>query len=196
MFVADGNAPESRLKSVQAHLARGEAAGFHERYKCRIRDPWWGLPIPAGGPPDLLLTYCSNEYPRLAENAAKVLNTNTIHGVRLLGCGDPKILAAGFYNSLTLLSAELVGRSYGGGVLKLEPSEAEALLLPPMLPELGDLLPAVDRAVRARDLDTALDLVDPVVLRPLGLRATDIEKLRDGRKRLRGRRRRRGRPAR
>jgi hypothetical protein len=129
-------------------------------------------------------------------NSAKVLNTNTIHGVRLFNRRNAKALAVGFYNSLTLLSAELVGRSYGGGVLKLEPSEAEALLVPPIPSDAAKLLPEVDRAVRARDLAAALDIVDPAVLRPLGLTGADIKKLRSGREHLQDRRRRRGRAAR
>jgi hypothetical protein len=35
-----------------------------------------------------------------------------------------------FYNSATLCSIERIGRSYGGGVLKLEPREAERVLVP------------------------------------------------------------------
>jgi hypothetical protein len=196
MFVANKKGSKSKLRRVREHLAEGEELGFHKRYKCRIRDPWWELPIPSAGPPDLLLTYCSSEHPRLAQNAANVLTTNTIHGVRLGASADPEALAAGFYNSLTLLSAELMGRSYGGGVLKLEPTEAEALLIPHIPAEVGALLPVVDRAIRDRELEAALDLVDPLVLRPLGLRKADIHELRASRKRLQHRRQRRGQPAR
>jgi hypothetical protein len=192
MFAVTKGAPRELLRQARPHIAAGEARGFHERYKCRIREPWWELPLP-DGPPDLLLTYCSNEHPRLVLNSAKVLNTNTIHGVRLFDRRNAKALAAGFYNSLTLLSAELVGRSYGGGVLKLEPSEAEALMVPPLPAGAAKLLPDLDRAVRERNIEAALDIVDPVVLRPLGLSSEDIAKLRSGRERLRERRRRRGR---
>lgn len=107
---------------------------------------------------------------------------------------DGRTFAAGFYNSLTLLSAELEGRSYGGGVLKLEPTEAEKLLLPPLSPELTALLPAVDRAIRARDVEAAADLVDPVVLAPLGLGTDEISALRAARRQLQMRRKNRGRP--
>jgi adenine-specific DNA-methyltransferase len=197
MFVADAETSRPQLRTAGAYLERGEADGLHRRYKCRIRDPWWALPIPKNGAPNLLLTYCSNQFPRLAVNEAGALSTNTLHGVRPFDSGSGEAIAAGFYNSLTLLSAELVGRSYGGGVLKLEPTEAEALLLPPLLPKLSELLPQVDEAIRARELDRALNLVDGVVLQgALGLDDNSIRKLRDGRERLSSRRRRRGRPAR
>ncbi len=194
MLVADMTASSKALRSIRAHVARGEATGFDERYKCRIREPWWALPVPRRGAADLLLTYCSNEHPRLALNEAKALNTNTIHGVRISNDVDGEAFAAGFYNSLTLLSAELEGRSYGGGVLKLEPTEAEKLLLPPLSPELAALLPAVDQAIRARDVETAANLVDPVALAPLGLSTDEISTLRAARKQLQIRRKNRGRP--
>lgn len=194
MFIADQTVAAVALASVRDYVERGEEAGLHERYKCRIRNPWWALPVPRHGPADLLLTYCSNEHPRLVLNDAKVLSTNTIHGVRLSPGSDGRALAAGFYNSLTLLSAELEGRSYGGGVLKLEPTEAEALVLPPLSPDLAGLLPEVDRAVRERDVDAAADLVDPLILRPLGLGTKDISRLRAARRQLQMRRKNRGRP--
>jgi hypothetical protein len=92
-----------------------------------------------------------------------------------------------------LLSAEIVGRSYGGGVLKLEPTEAEALLVPPLLPAAGSLR-VVDEAIRSRDIGLALDLVDELTLVPLGLTQSEIGDLRGARQQLRERRRRRSRP--
>jgi adenine-specific DNA-methyltransferase len=193
MFKASASSPKQALISAADHIAAGESEGFHERYKCRIREPWWGLPIPGDGPAGLLLTYFANDHPRIALNEARVFSTNTVHGVRP---ADPRLaaaLAVGFYNSLTLLSAEIIGRSYGGGVMKLEPSEAEALLFPPVDESLAELLGAVDDAVRARDLEAALNLVDARMLAPLGLDAEKISRLRTAREFLRERRRRRGR---
>ncbi len=197
MLVADASTSKEALESIQIHLGRGRRAGLHGRYKCRIRDPWWALPIPKRGPPDVLLTYCSNVHPRLAVNEARVLNTNTIHGLRLSDDIAADALTVGFYNSLTLLSAELVGRSYGGGVLKLEPTEAEALLMPPPAPGLSDVLAEVDGLVRRRQLAAVLDLVDGLVLRRgLGLNGDEILRLRSGAEQLSRRRRARGKPPR
>ncbi len=104
-------------------------------------------------------------------------------------------LAAGFINSLTLLSAELVGRSYGGGVLKLEPSEAEALLMPPLPATHGKSLDQVDRLIRAGDLTGALTISDQVLLQQqLGVTAAEVALLREALGRLRSRRRTRAKP--
>jgi adenine-specific DNA methylase len=197
IFTASRDSPQTALARAQSFLDGGEEAGLDQRYKCRVRTPWWALSLPKSGAPDLLLTYCSNAHPRLAVNEAGALHTNTLHGVRIADPSHRAALAGSFYNSLTLLSAELVGRSYGGGVLKLEPTEAEALVIPRSVSGVEALLPEVDRLVRARDLDAVLDLVDPVVLGfGLGLSQDQIAALRLGAERLRTRRQARGRAAR
>jgi hypothetical protein len=40
------------------------------------------------------------------------------------------MLALATLNSVTLLHAEMVGRAYGGGILKIEPKEADVWLMP------------------------------------------------------------------
>ncbi|MFN8161722.1 MAG: N-6 DNA methylase [Solirubrobacterales bacterium] len=197
LFVADAETDQEALDTAMSYLERGQRSGIAQRYKCRVRNPWWALPLPKAGVPDLFLTYCANRHPRLALNEAEVLQTNTIHGVTLDNRKLAPGLAAGFYNSLTLLSTELEGRSYGGGVLKLEPTEAESLLLPPIPSKLGSLLGRVDTLVRSGNLDNLLDLVDAIVLHgALGLTLDEIGWLRAGATRLRNRRLSRGRPIR
>jgi hypothetical protein len=72
-----------------------------------------------------------------------------------------------------------MGRSYGGGILELEPREADALPLPDPREVPAGLVRAVDHLVRAGDLDGALDLVDAELLvRRLGMRGADVTLLR------------------
>jgi len=189
------NAHHARRKAVQELVAQGEAKGVHTRYKTRIRNPWWVLPpSQVASSPELFLTYMSSEMPRLVTNEVAALSTNTVHGARLRNGADPAALAAAFYSSLTMLSAELVGRSYGGGVLKLEPSEAERLVVAVPTPGCARMLDDVDRLVRERRYDDVQDLVDRAVLcEGLGVAAEDIGLLRGAVERLRGRRRARAR---
>ncbi len=182
-------------EAVRELVAQGEAEGIHTRYKTRIRDPWWVLPASqVASSPDLFLTYMSADVPRLVTNDIGALSTNTVHGVRLRNGTDPSALAAAFYSSLTMLSAEMVGRSYGGGVLKLEPSEAERLVVPVPVERHARMLDDVDRLVRARRYDDLQQLVDRIVLSDeLGVSGEDIGLLRKAVDRLRGRRRGRSR---
>lgn len=189
MLAADADSSAGALASIGDLIADGEAADLHRRYKCRIRSPWWALPLPRAGAPDAFLTYMSDGFPRLVVNDSAALSTNTIHNVVMRDGADAGTLAVGFYNSLTLLSAELVGRSYGGGLLKLEPTEAGRLLVPRMPKTLKRRLARTDRQLRASDLDAVLEANDEALLAPLGLDAADITALRQARGELLARRR-------
>lgn len=123
--------PADRLtKAERAYVQRGEELGYAERYKCRVRSPWYR--VPGVTIPDAFLTYMSDVVPRLCLNRARVVSSNTLLNVRLpqIPAALRKAFVTAFYNSATLLSCERVGRSYGGGVLKLEPREADRILVP------------------------------------------------------------------
>ena len=164
---------------ARCYLAQGEAGGVPEAYKCRVRSPWWQVPLVP--PADLLLTYMNADTPRLTTNSAGVRHLNSVHGVYL---GEQtrdlgrELLPLASLNSVTLLGAELVGRAYGGGILKIEPREADQLPVPtPAVvaacrDALGARRPAVRAALRSGDLLAAVRLVDHVLLRGhLGLDA-------------------------
>ena len=102
-------------------------------------------------------------------------------------------------NSLTLLGAELVGRSYGGGILKLEPREADRLPLPSpeslrrIAPALRKLRSRVGPAFRNGELMEVVEQVDRVLLAgDLGISPDDLLILRRARQALFERRARRG----
>lgn len=188
------NAPrEPADPAVLAHIRAGEAAGVHRGYKCSIRRPWWSTP--SLWFPDLFLLRQIHLAPRLTVNAAAATSTDTVHRLRLVADSptDPGALAAVFHNSVTFAFAEIIGRSYGGGVLELEPAEAEQLPIPP--PDCGDpdLIRDVDLLLKANEIEKALDVVDRrVLIEGLGLPAEAVAQCRTAWAALRDRRKRRG----
>lgn len=143
---------------THAYILAGELQGFHQRYKCRSRSPWYAVPLPKRKP-DAFLPYMHHLGPRLIVNPGGLRNSNLLHGVALKpGAAPAEAIAVAMSSSLTLLSAEIEGRSYGGGVLKLETKEAERLLIPAIANArpLAGLVPVVDDLVRqGRVLDAA-----------------------------------------
>ncbi|ORW90215.1 lactate dehydrogenase [Mycobacterium sp. IEC1808] len=154
--------PEPADAALLAHVRAGEAAGVHRGYKCSIRTPWWITP--SLWMPDLFLLRQIHRAPRLTVNAAAATSTDTVHRVRLVPGVDASSLAAVFHNSVTFAFAEIVGRSYGGGILELEPREAEQLPIPPPAYAGADLACDVDLLLKAGEVDKALDVVDRQVL--------------------------------
>jgi hypothetical protein len=123
-------------------------------------------------PPDLFLTYMNADTARLTTNTVAAHHLNSVHGVYL--AADHRdtardLLPIGSLNSVTLLSAEISGRSYGGGVLKIEPREADSWLMPSSellesrRESLQKLKPSVHALLRARCIMQAVDLVDNVL---------------------------------
>ncbi|ASW91805.1 class I SAM-dependent methyltransferase [Mycobacterium marseillense] len=170
------NAPrEPDDPALIAHIRAGEAAGVHRGYKCSIRRPWWRTP--SLWVPDLFLLRQIHRAPRLTVNGVGAVSTDTVHRVRLTGEDrvDPAALAAVFHNSVTFAFAEIMGRSYGGGVLELEPGEAEQLPIPAPAHVEPDLAGDVDLLLKANEIDKALDLVDRrVLIEGLGLAAETV----------------------
>ena len=113
------------------YIEHGMAEGVHRGYKCRNRNPWWKVPL--SSVPDAFVTYMNDYAPNVCINEAGAHCLNSVHGLtfddnyRDLG---RSLFALASINSITLLSAELEGRAYGGGLLKVEPREAANLQVP------------------------------------------------------------------
>lgn len=159
--------PEPTNKHLLAYLAEGQAAGISGHYKCRVRQPWYGVPLPRSKP-QAFLPYMNHHGPRLIVNQADAWSSNLLHGVTLRPSAPPvRALAVAMCSSLTLLSAEIEGRAYGGGVLKLETKEAERMQVTLLSAHLADRLAfEFDRinALRATgDLESAASIVDELL---------------------------------
>jgi hypothetical protein len=182
------------------YIVAGETKGVPKAYKCRVRSPWWRVPLLP--PADVLVTYMNADTPRLCANEAGVTHLNSVHGLYLrpeLREYGMRFLPLAALNSLTLLAAELVGRAYGGGLLKLEPREADVLPVPSpntiagVAAALDDRRGEVLAHLRASRLLAAVRLIDEVFLVGLlGLSWSEVERLSEARADLLARRVARG----
>ncbi len=182
--------------SRAAYTDLGESLRVHLGYKCQLRSPWWRPP--SAPVPDLFFTYMSHNYPRLIANQAKVGALNSMHGLKLHVELPSTVLEALPYlslNSATMLGAEINGRSYGGGVLKMEPREAATLPLPSVdVLERAWTLVKPLRAAMDRDLalgkwtEVAKRIDQAVLIEGAGLPADDVARLLEAARSLRRRR--------
>ena len=170
---------------LRLYIEEGESKDFHKGYKCSIRKPWYL--VPSVWVPDGFAFRQIYDFPRMVLNKAGATSTDTIHRLRSKG-SEPERIIANTYTWLTAASAEIEGRSYGGGVLELEPTEAERLLMPT---KLNGAMPLseVDKMVRAGRLDTVLEENSRIILRDhLGLTESEATLLKDIWTKMRGRR--------
>jgi adenine-specific DNA methylase len=158
---------------VAAYIEIGEGQKLHTRYKCRIRKPWYAVPSVYASEVGMLKR--SHDAPRLILNKRGAYTTDTAYRVRPHGIKADTLVGA-FLNPLTALTAELEGRTYGGGVLELVPSEIERLLIP--IPSDGFVnVHALDLAVRTTSMETILSEHGTKVLAGIGLSEAKSEAL-------------------
>lgn len=163
-------------EALRRYIRYGETKEFHKGYKCSIRSPWYT--VPSVWTPDGFMFRQIYDFPRIVLNGSGATSTDTIHRFTCR-TARPERVIANTYTWLTAASAEIEGRSYGGGVLELEPTEAERLLMPA---ELNGAMPIAeaDRLIRAGRLDAVLEENARIVLRGhMGLSEAECATLRD-----------------
>lgn len=176
--------------ALDRFVAKGKRLGIAKRYKCRVRNPWWQVPGLLKA--TVLLPYMIGREPRSAANHCGAFYPNSLHGIRLSNPRIAERLVFALLSSLSLLGMELEGRSYGGGVLKLEPTEIRRV--PLILPtstgdQLRDHFDTANRSIRAGDFGAANQLADRVILNEqLGMSVPDIRRLQRARASLMERR--------
>ena len=181
----------SRTPGVDDYLKDGENREIDRRYKCRIRQPWYQIPYIKHA--QLMLSKRCHYYPRAIYNDTDAVTTDTIYRGRLLtdSLTAPDFVAA-FHNSLTLLTAELEGRNFGGGVLELVPSEVGRLSIVKaqgLGGELGRLDACFRESAEANSSENIVWETDLLLQKSkLGITARILDQLRQARHTLQRRR--------
>ena len=162
---------------IQQWIDKGIKGDIHERYKCTIRDPWFRVVLQPV--PDAFATCARMGAPLLVLNRAGCQCTNALHAM-YLHCGSDASLpaiAVGFLTSAVSVWAELHGRRYGGGVLKMEPGTLNRTPVP-MVQGVEDAFDELNALIRCGRETEARELADDLVLGDqLGLQKKDIQRL-------------------
>jgi len=183
-------------RGLRAYIEYGESTGVPSAYKCRTRKPWYT--VPHVYQPDAFLSYMSGNTPKLVANDTSAVAPNSLHVVRIhpQSSVTSGVLAALWQTSLTRLSCEIEGHSLGGGMLKLEPTEAEKILIGLVgdsTIELDGLALELDLLTRRGQLELVRDLADEIILvNGIGLSHNECRLIAEGANILRARRYGRG----
>lgn len=181
-------------QGVTDYLQLGLEQGVAEAFKCKVRKPWYS--VPHVNEADGFLTYMSGSVPRLVANEAAAVAPNTLHVLKMKTQQvSARALAVRWATSLSRLSAEIEGHPLGGGMLKLEPGEAERTLIAAPgdnSAEWDELYSRFDELFRSGKEGVARKEVDNEILRSrLGLSSRDCDLLSQGASILMNRRYRR-----
>jgi adenine-specific DNA-methyltransferase len=162
---------------VRKYIEFGEEKKVNKGYKTGIRTRWYI--VPSVWVPDAFMLRQVNEYPRLIQNDVGATCTDTIHRVAFHSEVESGTVMATFLNSLTFAFSEVMGRSYGGGVMTFEPIESENLPLPKHEHYTLDNR-EINRILREEGITAVLDINDSELLREgMGLSPGECESLRN-----------------
>lgn len=125
-----GQAIESLPEALQAYLEHGESQGIPERALIQTRRPWYRMeqrPVPP-----ILFAYLGRRDCRFILNLAGVVPLTGFLCVYPFDSSPDHIrcLWQALNHPETLRNLALVGKSYGGGALKVEPRQLEELEIP------------------------------------------------------------------
>lgn len=168
------------------YIEYGEEKGFNLGYKTRIRKRWYITP--SRWIPDAFSLRQVGDYPKIILNETGASSTDTIHRVRFKEGVDKKLAVVSFLNSLTFAFSEITGRSYGGGVMTFEPSEAGQIQIPNFENLVLDFK-EIDTLIRERKIGEVLDIIDEALLiKYHGFSRKEVEQMRGIWKKLSNRR--------
>jgi adenine-specific DNA-methyltransferase len=122
-----GELSKSEREKVDSFLEIARFVGATDSYIAQHRKPWWRVGLKP--PPAIVMSYMGRRPPRFARNACGARLINIAHGLTprrpMTVSMQDKIVA--WLNANVAVST---GRTYGGGMIKFEPSDAMNIPLP------------------------------------------------------------------
>lgn len=153
--------------NLKKYIKYGERIEANTGYKCSIRDNWYS--VPSIWVPDAFFARRNGFYPKFILNNCKAVSTDTMHRLKFKENINPLTIILSYYNSISLAFTEIYGRSYGGGVLEILPSEVGEVMVPNLdnisMEEQKTLLKKIDSLIRkGTSIEKILDFTDPIIL--------------------------------
>jgi|GEM_PF-1770879 len=112
------------------YVKSGENLGYDKKSHTRKRKIWYSIPTPKKC--DGFLHYMTKEIPFIVLNHSELFSTNTVHQIFFkedIDENTKRWIQFSIFSSISQLSIEILGKTYGGGILKIEPSAAKKILV-------------------------------------------------------------------
>ncbi|PMK16015.1 N-6 DNA methylase [Vibrio splendidus] len=120
---------------------------------------------------DAFMSYMIHLGPRMVINQGRINCTNSIHKIffrdKSMSADKKLAIAMSLLSSYSQLSAELEGRAYSSGVLKIEPSagrKIEILLTDECVSDLKRAVPEIEKHIRNNLMDEVTTIVDNILI--------------------------------
>lgn len=178
-FCLNGDCPEKvlmhfpskpEMPQIVQYLKKGRKEGIHQRAHCLRRSPWYT--IQRLDPPDALFPYRTSHTPYLVLNLPRYLCTNSVHAInwRKLNRRQIEWVQVSLLSAPGQLSLEAHAKTYGSGVLKIEPNSLGSALVTTG----GDRLPRklykqIDELLVSNKRDEASSIATDIIQNSCGI---------------------------
>lgn len=125
--------PTEALHGTRAlqYIQHGRELGVHERFNCRARHPWYG--VERVSPADFFATYMSRNRARIVRNLTGARCMTSLLNIWAKPDIDPEVLRPALEDPTNAQLLREFGRTYGGGLGKIEPGDLIVLPIRPPL---------------------------------------------------------------
>lgn len=134
----NGNMPSKYLiilksnnnEKFKNYILKGIKERYHLRAHSQLREPWYC--VDQGKIPDMFFPYRAMQIPYMVRNNKKYQCTNSIHRIYFkekLSCCEKKWLQISMLSVPAQLSIEAYSKTYGSGVLKIEPGALKNVIV-------------------------------------------------------------------
>ena len=129
-----------RGTNARRYIEHGADLRLYERFNCRARRPWYGVePVQ---PADFFTTYMARDRARIVRNLVGARCMTSLLNVWAKPGLDPDVLRPMLEDPANAVLLREFGRTYGGGLGKIEPGDLVAL---PVRPPDGVEIPGQTR---------------------------------------------------
>jgi hypothetical protein len=129
LFFCHENIDDLRGTNALRYIEHGLELGLQERFNCRARKPWYGVELVS--PADFFTTYMSRDKARIVRNLIGARCMTSLLNVWARSGIDPEALRPSLEDRTNAQLLREFGRTYGGGLAKIEPGELIGLPIRP-----------------------------------------------------------------
>ncbi len=151
---------ENDLEEFSEFIEKGEELEFDQRSHSKMRKPWFA--ISPGRTPDAFFPYRVGKIPYLVLNTPQVQSTNSIHRVYFkeeLTDREIKWVLVSMLSIYGQLSLEANAKTYGRGMLKMEPgSLGKVLVYTSNDDQIDDIFNGVIAKLGIEEKDSAVEV--------------------------------------
>ena len=176
----------------QKLIEEGEKNGLHERRHCKNRKCWYSINVPPHSP-DAFFSYRSSSIPLLTLNKLGVWCTNALHAIFFhknnVSENQIQWIQLSLLSAFSLLDIELLAKTYGKDVLKIEPSALKKVrVYCPDKPIDAAIIEAIDTLLKSGDREEVVAVATRYVMNDMKLSESQEKHIKNSYNQLRSQR--------